>query len=286
MLGAFSELVAQLKRRFARKDISKTPSKEDRDFVLAACQTWFSEHTRAIQLLGVPAETVVALNGRFGDLLRLAGTSRRRVLYMGNIQEIQKMLDGFYADAQVVEWQQERGSVANHQTSGTQDQVLDLLNSVDADLATRYRQVIQDLSEVGRVSYTGTAGELREILRIVLHTKAPEEEVRKKEWFIQKRESTNNDDEKKRGPTHAERVRYILETQRHTSQKDLTNAQANQELVDAILGQVARSAYDRMSAKVHGGNDKKEIIRSLQYINALLADLLPGEEIQTLSSEG
>lgn len=275
MLGSFSELLAQLKKRFLRKEKNRTPSQEDRNFVLAACQTWFSEYSKQVQLLGVPAEMVVKLNELFGNLLRTVGTAKRRIAYLENIQSIEEIFEGFYAEAQVVEWQHNRPN--GFPTEQNPDEVVELLASVDSDLATRYRQVISDLSDPNRMSYAGTAGELREILRIVMLTNAPDDQVKQKRWFKQTRASATNQKEKERGPTHAERVRYILETKREVSDKDVTIAQSNEEAIDTILGKAARSSYDGMNSQLHGSKNKGDIIRSLQYVRPLLIDLLSAE---------
>jgi len=150
--------------------------------------------------------------------------------------------------------------------------IRDALNNIDPDLERRYLQVIYDLRDSERISYAGTANELREVIRIVLSILAPDKRVTKTKWFKEsRRENKKNLPEK---PTHRERVKFIM-GERNAGSKEIKNAQENENLIDGLLSNVVRSSYDRLNVGVHGKKDRKEVIRSLRYAHAFLLDILP-----------
>lgn len=151
-------------------------------------------------------------------------------------------------------------------------EVLKFLKKLDLDLGGRYSQAIRDLSDPARISYAGTANELRETVRITLLLKAPDDEVKQMDWFKNARESDKKNALPKL-PTRAERVRFILE-KRKKSGKAVETTQGAGLHIDDKLGRVVSSTCDRMSVGVHNKEDRDEIIQCLKYINAFLSDIL------------
>ncbi|MDD5652454.1 MAG: hypothetical protein PHX98_03615 [Candidatus Moranbacteria bacterium] len=200
------------------------------------------------------------------SLLGATNSSKRRSFYKKQITETIKIIEKISADAQIAEWRATR----NGSSIGDAG-VRNILKKLDPDLERRYLQVIYDLQDEKRISYAGTANELREIIRIVLVLRAPDEEVMKTDWFKENREKPKNSLPEK--PTQAERVRFIMEKKR-AGDKESKNARDNGELIDGLLGGVVRSSYDRINAGVHSKKDRDEIIRSLRYVHAFLSDIL------------
>jgi len=267
MTEACLQVFDQLRRRFFYKDQTKTPQQEDRNFVVAACRSWFDEYRNGLASLGIEEKFLLEIDKSMRLLLQAATSSKRRSFYRQQITRANKILEKIQVDAQIAEW----SSTKNDSLVGDVN-VRNALKNFDPDLERRYLQAIYDLNDSKRISYAGTANEIREIIRIVLSLQAPDKEVGKMPWFKESRKKqTDNTSER---PTHTERVRFILE-KRRAGGKEVKSAQENEKLIDGLLGSVIRSSYDRMNAGVHGKKDREEIIRGLRYVHAFLFDVLP-----------
>lgn len=151
--------------------------------------------------------------------------------------------------------------------AGLDDEVLKRLEQLDQNLAASYRQVTIDLA-ARRLSYRGTAGELREVLTRVLHTLAPTAAVEATDWY---RASVNSRTRKEPTPTRAERVRYILRDRATRAE----TAEGFATTVEERLALVINATYADGSAQTHAGAEAGEVAQQLRYVNALLRDILP-----------
>jgi hypothetical protein len=145
------------------------------------------------------------------------------------------------------------------------------LQKLDGDLAASYEQVVEDLEDEDRWSYRGPAGELREVLTGALQRLAPTASVQATEWYKDARRSGGRTDT---GPTRAERVRFILRA-RVAGDTATETAEAYMVSVEERLAVVVNATYYRGSAATHGGTERTEVVQILQYINALLKEVLP-----------
>jgi hypothetical protein len=143
-----------------------------------------------------------------------------------------------------------------------------LLEKVHPELASSYKQVLRDLEDVTRLSYRGTANELREILREVLARLAPDDEVASQSWFVS---SGNKGDEAKR-PTHQQRARYILE-RKGAGSRVHDVAEGSLQQVDEGLSKLVRDMYSRTSVASHTAQDLQEIKKEVMYFDGLIHDL-------------
>jgi hypothetical protein len=139
-----------------------------------------------------------------------------------------------------------------------------LLEKVSPELANAYRQVRRDLQDVTRLSYRGTANELREILREVLVKLAPDSEVVGRPWFVAMTETGK--------PTHQQRAKYILEKKGAGSEVH-TVAEQSLDVVEEGLSKLVRGIYSRTSAASHTGQDLDEIRKQVRYFDPLIHDL-------------
>lgn len=252
---------------FYRKDKNRAPNQEDKNFAIAACRSWFDDYRQKLVVLEIAPELLIKIDEAMRSLLKLTNSSRRRSAYQAQIKKAKKSLDALIVDAQISEWRlakQDNISVADAE-------VVSLLTNLDPDLERRYTQAIYDLSDQQRISYSGTANELREVIRITLQLKAPDNKVTKKDWFQDARKKPKSD--LPTNPTQAERVKFILE-KRRASDNAIKNTQSNEELIDSLLSKVVRTTYSRVNAGVHGKENREEIIRNLRYIHAFLMDIL------------
>jgi hypothetical protein len=147
----------------------------------------------------------------------------------------------------------------------TADQLVEkALSALDPALARSYSQVCSDLVAAARLSWSGTAHEIREILARVLRILAPDEAVTKQEGYVQEKNTT--------GPTHRQRARYIA-GQRGLGSKERDVAE-HAGTLDSMAAEMVRDMYSRASDAAHRGKDRKEVVRLLKYLEALLHDLL------------
>ncbi len=145
-----------------------------------------------------------------------------------------------------------------------QDDIYTALAKVSINLANSYHQIKKDIDSPDRISWSGTAHEIRETIRILLELLAPDKEISLESWYhIEKNCS---------GPTQKQRVKYILQKQSASSrQEDVVKLISN---VDDLVGNMVRATYSRGSDAAHRGKDRKECKRLLKYFEAFTHDLL------------
>ena len=143
-------------------------------------------------------------------------------------------------------------------------QIYDALASVSPQLARSYEQIKNDIEDSSRLSWAGTAHEIREILSHLLRTLAPSDEVEKQNWF--KREDGTS------GPTQKQRVIYIIK-QHDAGSKEKEVVERVVDLEDR-LGTLVRTTYSRASDAAHRIKGRVEVRRILRYFEAFAFDLL------------
>lgn len=152
-------------------------------------------------------------------------------------------------------------------TSDMQPAIYDALAKVDDRCAAYYAQAYLDLADPARISWIGTAHQVREAVATLLRTLAPDDEVKAETWF--------KPETKDGRPTHKQRVRHIM---RH---RDAGSSET--EVVEQIglieeraesIGSIVRSTYSRASNAAHTGGDRTEARRILTYFEAFAHDLL------------
>jgi hypothetical protein len=122
------------------------------------------------------------------------------------------------------------------------------------------------------LTYRGPAAELREVLTKVLHHLAPDAKVEVTDWYKEARRSGGR---KETTPTRAERVKYILRS-RGGNSAVTEAAESFMISVEERLASVVVATYKRGSAATHGPSEREEVWQLLQYINALLRELVLG----------
>ena len=109
------------------------------------------------------------------------------------------------------------------------------LLDISEPLASKYAQVKLDVESSDRLSWSGSAHEIREVLRTLLETLAPDEVVMGQEWYKQDKSTT--------GPTQKQRVRHILRTRDAGSKEQKVAEQV--ELLEDKIGDLVRATYSR-----------------------------------------
>ena len=155
--------------------------------------------------------------------------------------------------------------------TATESGIITALDKILPRSALSYKQVLQDLDDDERVSYRGTAGELREVVRELLDRLAPDAEVLK----------TTNLEKGRSGPTMQQKATFILKDRR-VSDKARKTAEDG---IAAFEYGLARSVYNRGSASVHGDSNRQEVRGLKTYADAVLGELLEIGRIPLGSAE-
>ncbi len=153
---------------------------------------------------------------------------------------------------------------SNETTEFQKNDIYDGLEKISPILANSYAQVKIDMLDTERISWAGTAHEIRQIVVTLLNVLAPDDRVKAEPNFKLEQNAT--------GPTHKQKVVFILK-QRGAGSKV-------QEVVekvgkfDDLIGDIVRGFYSRASDAAHRSKDKKETNRLLQYFEVFVRDLL------------
>jgi len=145
-----------------------------------------------------------------------------------------------------------------------ENNIHEALINISNELANSYLQVILDLQRTDRISWAGTAHEIRELLATLLRELAPNDEVCKQEWFVQEPDTS--------GPTQKQRVKYIVQINKSGSKEKKVIEQV--DYLDERIATIVRSTYNRASNAAHRFKPKQEVIRILKYFEAFALDLL------------
>jgi len=131
--------------------------------------------------------------------------------------------------------------------------------------ARSYEQAVRDLRSDDRVSYRGTAAELREVVREALNHLAPDEAL--VEAGVEISEAGNGK------PTMKEKTRFILQARGlsrsgRKAQEDAVSA------LDEFTESFVRSTYTLGSKTTHTPPTKTDVNRLKMYVDVALAELL------------
>jgi hypothetical protein len=144
--------------------------------------------------------------------------------------------------------------------------LIETLEQILPSASASYQQAIQEMSDQRqRLSYRGTASELREALRETLDHLAPDDDVMGESWF-------KFENGQKR-PTMKQKVKFIL-LSRGRNKTEREPAENTIGLIEKLYGELTRSVYNRASLSTHVKTTREEVIRLKRYMDALLFDLL------------
>ncbi|MHB0856746.1 MAG: pPIWI-associating nuclease domain-containing protein [Anaerolineae bacterium] len=138
------------------------------------------------------------------------------------------------------------------------------ISRLSSEIARSYVQIKADLADSSRLSWAGTAHEIRESLRAILELLAPDSEVLAQAWYVQDKNTT--------GPTHRQRVQYILQLRGAGSKEQAVTSTLSG--LDELVPDIVRKTYARASDAAHGNKTKNEVQRIFNYYCIFVRDLL------------
>lgn len=192
-------------------------------------------------------------------LLQVAAIPREKNIYLGQITELRP-----YLMEATITVMKSRGA-PRLVLSETERAILLTLAKMLPNVSTSYEQALRDISQGKRVSWRGTATELREALREVIDHLAPDDKVKAAPGFQL--------EEGLKSPTQKQKVRFILRARRKSSAA-VAVVEASLATVEEAVAALARSTYQRGSVSTHTPTDGSEIRNLKRYIDAVLAELL------------
>lgn len=206
-------------------------------------------------------ELFVGLDALLQELLRLAQTRSARARYSRVVADIEREWREFEIRAIPLA----REVVGNEDLSERQHRLSRTLERVCPAADACYRQALADIRNPSRVSWRGTASELREALRELLDTLAPDDAVMASPGF--KLEPGP------KAPTMKQKTRFILRSRRWSESARRPIEEAA-DIIEDKVGGFVRSVYSGSSASVHSPRDKKEVMSVLRFVEMSLAELL------------
>lgn len=222
-------------------------------------RTYFESVRPELSVVQNRAALIEEIDYVLQSLLQLATAPREKEAYLGQIAEVRP-----YLLEATVDVMKARGSQPLI-LSQTERAILDTLAKMLPVAAASYEQALLDVAQGKRVSWRGSATELREVLREAIDYLAPDDKVTASPGFqLEQGQSL---------PTQKQKVRFILRARKSNSTA-VAVAEASLSTVDDSIASLARSTYQRGSASTHSTTNASEIRNLKRYVDALLAELL------------
>jgi len=265
--AAWDELIGQLRslqRRIVKSTATNVAATNLRNEAKGLVQLYFRRVRGELESLGLT--DFDSIDKEFQTLLVLANRVSRRSTYVRLLKAIQVALqdtEGRRELAIGASLTQKSGPstlLADHER-----RIIQTLETLVPSAALSYRQATLDLVTPGRISFRGTAAELREALREVLDHLAPDAAVSAVAGFKLEADQTL--------PTMRQKVRFILRS-RGQPRTAITTAEKAAELVDELVATLVRSVYNRASVSTHIAPSVEEVKRVKSYVDTILIDLL------------
>jgi hypothetical protein len=259
---ALSTAVDSFGLRLRKSTAVNVSSAADRTEAKDLVQAYFRTVRPELTDLSCDVSSIDAMDGAMQELLRLSNGTNRRTSYRTVHGRIKKARDDLEVQREISLGQRQHRPA---QLEPIEKLILETLRGLVPSAALSYEQALRDLSGPDRLSYRGTANELREGLRETIDHLAPDTDVASAAGYRPERGRTS--------PTHRQKVRYILKSR----SVPRTAAKAPEEavvLVEELTARLARASYERTSLSAHIATAKREVRQLKMYTDSVLAELL------------
>lgn len=230
-------------------------------------QRYFRQVRPNLLSLRIEPQELESLDHGMHDLLRLAQGRNARSSYVRILRNIgrQRSQMASLRESHLGE-AVARGAPSHSEAhSETERQIIGTLRTMLPNAGASYQQGILDLKAGSRLSWRGTAVELREVLREVLDHLAPDADVMSEPTFKLEKDRF--------GPTMKQKAAFVLRS-RGLSETDRRAPQDAIGIVDALTASFVRSTYERGSASTHGAPAREAVQRLKMYVDVALIELL------------
>lgn len=150
-------------------------------------------------------------------------------------------------------------------TTETDLLIISSLNDVCPAASASYQQALEDMAQTIRISWRGSATELRESLRETLDKLAPDEDVESEPHYKAEANAQR--------PTMKQKVRYILKN-RGLNSGQISTSEDTTKFIEESLGGITRSIYNRSSVSTHTPTTREEVVRIHALVRLVLCELL------------
>ncbi len=257
-LDQINDVVSTLEAKVRDSKSKKVSGHAIQPFAGTVARIYFDLVRPELDIAKGRAGLVDEIDSVIQGLLLLAASASGQQAYLAKVNELRP-----YLLEATVDLMKSRGK--RLVLSPVERSILDTLTALLPATAASYEQALRDIAGGARISWRGSALELREALRDVIDHLGPDEQVTRTPGF--------HLEEGRQGPTQKQKVRYVLRARR-TSSAARNVAEAALETVDEAVAILARSMYESGSASTHVGASVKEMRNLKRYVDALLAELL------------
>jgi hypothetical protein len=265
-LSELNAKLADLKQALARSKAVNVNAQSIKDVAKDVVQFYFRQCKPELLILGFDDQALGSLDDEMQVILRLSNGNNKKSYYASSVRTVGKRLLEIEAARENLLSRAAAARARNTLKTSPLDQaVLNTLQQLVPTAALSYEQACRDLQEQARLSFRGTANELRECLREVLDHFAPDKEVESQPGF------KFEGDQKK--PTMRQKVRFILRARGQPSTATETTELAIGHAEES-LSRLTRSVYQRSSISAHVTTTKTEVLQMKMYVDGVLAELL------------
>jgi hypothetical protein len=229
-------------------------------------QGYFRDLRPELERLSLAADYLAVLDSAAQRLLELANGRNSKAYYLRVVRDLNRARPAIEAEHEL------RVGIAGPpraaQTApetGLEAAIHRTLLALVPTAALSYQQALIDLRSTTRISFRGTAFELREALREVLDHLAPDAEVAKSEGFALEKDRLR--------PTMKQKAVFLLRS-RGKPKSALGAPRDALERIEGSTGSLARSVYDRGSLTGHVASTRGEVLELKLYVESVLAELL------------
>lgn len=257
-------LVDSLQKSLAKSKAIQVNSEVVRNEAKELVQHYFRYLRPELISMGISEDSLTVLDKPAQELIRLSTGRNRRTSYRKELRSIRSTRAPLEIEReQVISFSSTRSEGAT--VSRIESLILDTLQKLVPSAGMSYEQALKDLYGNARISYRGTATELRECLRETLDHLAPNEEVIKSEGFKLEKNTER--------PTMKQKARFILKA-RGVNKNSLSSPQDAIKIIENSTASLARSAYTRSSISTHTATEREEVMAIKMYVDSVLAELL------------
>lgn len=260
MLAEFTKEVDTLKKIISKSKAVNINSQAIKGLAIETAKHFFSKYQNYLSENNLLDESSLLLTNCLQDLLRLTQGNNPKASYLALVKKIEKQ-------AKELNIKDVVKPVAKVELIHRDEKMLiETLEAILPTAALSYKQALIDLSICShKISYRGTASELREALRETLDHLAPDKNVISEPGFKLEQNQTK--------PTMKQKVRYILKNRNLNDTKRIP-AEKSVEMVEEIIGQIARATYNRASLATHVETTKQEVYQVKRYIDLVFHEIL------------
>jgi Predicted pPIWI-associating nuclease len=234
----------------------------------ALSQTYFRVVKPELDKLGI-SQDLQQLDSKFQLLLALANSNSTVGKYRAIVVAISQLRPQIEVKVELaVSSRLARTGFFGGTLSPMEQAIIETLDGLVPTAGSSYRQALSDLRDYKRVSFRGTASELRECIREVLDHLAPDDQVSSAPTFKPEDNQTK--------PTMKQKARFILK-----ARKVADGARQVPEnvigLVDQSVDNIAslpRALYTQGSFSTHISQTRAQVMQLKLYTDAILAEML------------